>query len=373
MTTTLSRNERLDWLRLFRTENVGPVTFSWLMSRYKTASEALAALPELSRKGGRSRPLVAAALAAVETELDWCEKHKVRLIASCEGDYPQLLRHISDAPPLMAVMGNASLLMRSCVSIVGARNASLAGMRLAQQFAKEIGGTGCTIVSGLARGIDTAAHKGALASGTAAVMAGGIDVVYPPENKALYDEIRDIGVLVSECPPQTQPTARHFPRRNRIVSGLSLATLVVEATAKSGSLITARLAAEQGREVFAIPGSPLEPRSFGPNQLIRDGASMAMTSAEIIDFVRNGQGRMQERQGDLFAEALPVPPDDGEIDSARTILLEKLGTTPASIDETIRECDIPCAALMAALAELELAGRIARLPGNRISLIPEEA
>ncbi|HAU28797.1 MAG TPA: DNA-protecting protein DprA [Rhodospirillaceae bacterium] len=372
MTMPLPRDEKVQWIRLFRTENVGPVTFAWLISTYKTASAAIDALPQLSRRGGRSRPLNAISRAAAERELEWAEKRGIRIIASCEPDYPVLLSHISDAPPLLAIMGNPGLLGQPCISIVGSRNASLAGNRLAQQFAREIGAAGCTVVSGLARGIDTAAHKGALASGTAAVMAGGIDVVYPPENRPLYEEIREHGVIVSECAPETQPTAHHFPRRNRIVSGLSLGTLVVEASARSGSLITARLAAEQGREVFAIPGSPLEPRSFGPNQLIRDGAAMATTSADILDFIRNTHTRLGERQGNLFDSPSSPPPGDSEMDATRTLLLEKLGTTPVSIDETIRECDVSCATLMALLAELEIAGRIARLPGNRICLVPEE-
>ena len=372
MSSLLSHDEKTCWIRLSRTENVGPVTFAWLISTYGSAKAALDALPHIAARGGRAKPLAASPRADAERELEWAASHNARIIAACEPDYPALLAHISDPPPVIMAMGNPSLLTKPCVAIVGARNASMAGARIAQQFARELGAEGCTVVSGLARGIDTAAHKGSLDTGTAAIMAGGIDVVYPPENRPLYDEIITRGVLLSECTPGTQPTTHHFPRRNRIVSGLCLATVVVEAATRSGSLITARLALEQGREVFAVPGSPLDPRSFGPNQLIKDGAGLATSAADILDFVRSSASRMSERQGDLFASPGTDAPTDAELASAREIFLEKLGVNAITIDEIVRECHFSCAILMALLAELELAGRIARLPGNRICLVPEE-
>src|SRR5215469_13511510 len=254
MKRELNPAERLDWLRLCRSENVGPVTFFELLRRYGSAGAALEALPALAGRGGRRGPLALCSRTAAEAELARCAAAGVALIAWGEPDYPALLSAIDDAPPLIALRGRAELLQQRMVAIVGARNASANGRRLARELAGELGAASFVIVSGLARGIDTAAHLGALPSGTVAVLGGGVDIVYPEENRELYDGIAEQGALLAEPPLGTIPQARHFPRRNRIISGISLGTLVVEAAARSGSLITARCALEQGRDVFAVPG-----------------------------------------------------------------------------------------------------------------------
>jgi len=267
----LDRAERAAWLRLIRIENVGPVTFRHLLRRYGTAAKALGALPDLARRGGRRRPVVIPPAAEIAAELDAIDSLGARAIALCEPEYPPSLRAIEDAPPLLLCLGHVHLLRKPAVAIVGARNASANGRRLAERIASDLATQGLVVVSGLARGIDAAAHGGALEGGTIAVMAGGPDVFYPEENVGLYREIDERGAIVGEMPPGTVPQARHFPRRNRLVSGLALGTLVVEAAPRSGSLITARLALEQGREVMAVPGSPLDPRARGCNDLLRQG------------------------------------------------------------------------------------------------------
>ncbi|HYD98193.1 MAG TPA: DNA-processing protein DprA, partial [Alphaproteobacteria bacterium] len=237
---TLTESERLDWLRLIRSENVGPITFHRLLERYGTAGRALEALPELARRGGRAKPLTLCPKGEAEREMAGAARLGARLLASCEPDYPALLAAVDDAPPIVTLRGHAVLLSRRCVAIVGARNASLNGRKLAEAFARDLGAAGFTVVSGLARGIDTAAHAGSLQSGTVAVLAGGVDIVYPPENRRLYDDLCAQGAVVAESPLGAEPTARHFPRRNRLISGLSLGVVVVEAARQSGSLITAR-------------------------------------------------------------------------------------------------------------------------------------
>lgn len=282
MARELNPSEKLDWLRLIRTENVGPVTFYQLLRRFGSAAAALEALPGLARTGGRRAPLALFPRAAAERELARLAEAGARLLAWGEPDYPEALAAVDDAPPLVALRGRAELLHRPIIAIVGARNASANGRRLARDFAGELGRHGFCIASGLARGIDAAAHTGALAIGTVAVLAGGVDIVYPEENAELYAAIAEHGAVIAEPAIGTEPQARHFPRRNRIISGLSLGVLVVEAAARSGSLITARFALEQGREVFAVPGSPLDPRCRGSNDLIRRGATLAETIDDIL-------------------------------------------------------------------------------------------
>jgi len=370
----LSAKDRLDWLRLIRTENVGPVTFRHLLARFGTAGTALEALPELARRGGRARPLKPASKAEAERELAALDRLGARLLALGEADYPPALAAIDDAPPLLAVRGHAHLLQRPTVAMVGARNASINGRRFAQRLAVEVAAAGFLVASGLARGIDSAAHEGALTGGTAAVMAGGIDVVYPPENEDLYARIVEAGVAVSETAPGTQPQARHFPRRNRLISGLALGVVVVEAAPRSGSLITARLAGEQGREVFAVPGSPLDPRAQGCNQLIRGGATLVQSADDIVEGLRAMTTKpLADRQGTLFTPAQPVPapePAPAEaLENARAVILECLSPTPTAVDELLRECQFSAAVVWTVLLELELAGRVERQPGNRVSLI----
>lgn len=366
----LNAAERIAWLRLSRTENIGPITFYKLLERYGAAEKALERLPDLSKRGGRARPLFAISKDEAEDEIEGLEKINGRLIARCEPDYPQLLAANEDAPPVIAVIGHVHLLHRPCVAVVGARNASLNGRKMAEKISRELAAEKYTVVSGLARGIDTAAHQAALSGGTAAVLAGGIDVVYPKENEGLYAQIAEQGVIVAESPLGAQPQARHFPRRNRIVSGLSLGTAVIEAAMKSGSLITARLAAEQGRDVFAVPGSPLDPRAQGTNHLLKDGAVLIENAHDIIQHL-GGFGRRPLAEPELpgLSGSPPGIPDISEAETAqaREKILEILDLTPIAVDEIIRECQFSTAAVLAALLELELAGRVLRHPGNKVS------
>ena len=366
----LSRDERLDWLRLIRSENVGPITFRQLLARFGTAGAALEALPEMARRGGRRRPIAICARAVAERELATVEALEAGLIALCEPDYPPALAVLEDAPPLLSCLGNRHLLRTKAVAVVGARNASGNGRRLAWRIAADLGRAGFLVVSGLARGIDAAAHEGALETGTAAVVAGGVDNIYPEENSALYGEIKARGVLVSEMPPGTVPQSRHFPRRNRLISGISLGVVVVEAALRSGSLITARLALDQGREVFAVPGSPLDPRARGCNNLIRQGAAVTESAADVLDVLEGLlRSPVEEPAAPEFPGAPAAPPDESEIAAARHAIEELLGPSPMAVDEVIRQCQVSAAVVHTVLLELELAGRAERHPGNRVALI----
>lgn len=369
-TRTLSAAERLDWLRLIRSENVGPRTFVRLLERFGSAAAALAALPDLAKRGGRAKPIVICPKGAAEAEMAAAAKLGAVALASCEAAYPRALATIDDAPPILYARGNVSLLGKSMVGMVGARNASVNGRNLARRIAADLGRGGLVVASGLARGIDTAAHEGALGSGTVAVLAGGVDVVYPPENERLYNEIVAMGCVVSEMPPGTQPQASHFPRRNRIVSGLSRGVVVVEASLKSGSLITARLAAEQGREVFAIPGNPLDPRASGPNDLIRHGAVLTESAGDVLA-VLSDLLRMPLAEGKrpVFTAVQPAVPTESEVARARATVLESLGPSPVMVDLLIRECQLSASVVSLVLLELELAGRLERHPGNQVSLL----
>lgn len=361
----VSDTARLAWLRLARSEGIGPITFARLLEAYGTPERALGVIPDLARKGGRRTPLRIAPAEDAEREREAAEKLGARLLIWTDPDFPPLLRAADPAPPLIYVLGDASLVSRRAVAIVGARNASAGGRKLAEDIAAGLGAAGLLVVSGLARGIDTAAHIGAVATGTAAVLAGGVDNIYPPENAKLHARIAAEGVIVSEMPPGTTPQAQHFPRRNRIISGLALGTVVVEAAIGSGSLITARYALEQNREVFAVPGSPIDPRSRGCNDLIRQGATLT----ESADDVLNALAAMP-RLG-LAEPERPayVPPREDTIDAARPRVTELLGPTPIAIDELIRRAGLPAAAVMSVLLELELAGRLHRSAGQLVALI----
>lgn len=379
MTTSrrpLSEAERLDWLRLARTDAVGPITFHDLIARYGSAGAAIEALPELSRRGGRRAPLKPPSVTEARRELDALARIGGRIVAACEPDYPGILAMIEDAPPVLSLLGRGDLAVRPMVGIVGARNASLNGRRFAHNMARQLGEAGFTVVSGFARGIDTAAHEGAFATGTLAVLAGGIDIVYPPENAGLYDRLAESGLVVAECALGTQPTARHFPRRNRLISGLSLGVVVVEAALRSGSLITARMAAEQGRQVLAVPGSPLDPRAQGCNRLIRGGATLVESAEHVIEALA------PQISTPLLREPLPPVsrPSSGSLpqggdeagtdrDRAMARVLELLSPTPTAVDELLRDCQLSPPVVLTVLLELELAGRIERQPGNRISLL----
>jgi DNA processing protein len=354
----LSNRERRDWLRLARTENVGPVTFDQLITRFGDASAALEALPDLARRGGRLAPLAVPPVAAIEGELANGETLGARLIAACEPDFPMLLAALDPPPPVIWTLGKLSLLQPSAVAIVGARIASAAGQRFARGLASELGQAGQVIVSGLARGVDSAAHEGAISTGTIAVLAGGIDDVYPPEHRPLYEQIAGEGLVVAEHPPGRKAQARDFPRRNRIISGLSRAVVVVEAEIRSGSLITARLAAEQGREVLAVPGSPLDPRARGANDLIRQGAAICESAEDVLRALSGFREPPPPRfQG-------PPAADDPAGDSLRRRVADLLSPTPVSRDEMARAAGAPVAAVSAALVELALAGKAELLPGG---------
>ena len=370
--TQLGAREKLAWLRLIRTENVGPITFNRLLDRFGTAEKALDALPDLAKRGGRADALKAFPLAEAEREMERLTKLGARLIAKAEAEYPAWLAEVEDAPPVVTVLGHPGLLKKPALGVVGARNASLTGRKIAEDFSGKIAQAGYVIVSGLARGIDSAAHKASLGSGTIAVVAGGVDVIYPPENEGLYRQIAEQGAIIAESPFATEPLARHFPRRNRIISGLSLGVLIVEAAAKSGSLITARMALEQNREVFAVPGSPLDPRAEGTNNLLRDGAHMATSANDVIQVLKSlrleplkePSGRGWKGGTDLFS-AVGQEPNQ----TLRHRILESLSPTPVQMDELIRAVNAPVSEVLTIILELELAGRIERQPGNRVNLI----
>jgi DNA processing protein len=366
----LSQAERLAWLRLIRTQNVGPITFRQLLRRFGSVEAALEALPDLSRRGGRARPLRICPAAEAQREMEALDAIGGRLVALVEPDYPQALAALDDAPPIFSCFGHTHLLQRHAIAVVGARNASANGRRLAQQIAGKLGAAEMLVTSGMARGIDAAAHRGSLDTGTVAVVAGGIDVIYPKENTELYGEIKTRGVVLSEMPPGTVPQARHFPRRNRIISGMALGTLVVEAAPRSGSLITARLALDQGREVFAVPGSPLDPRARGCNELIRQGAVLVESAADILQALEaTMKTPAAEPAGAEFLAEGPVSFPESDIAEGRRTVEELLGPTPAAVDEVIRQCQVSAAIVHLVLLELELAGRLERHPGNRVALI----
>lgn len=370
---SLSLPEKLAWIRLSRTANVGPITFFRLLDRYGSASRALERLPDLARRGGRMLSIPPAG--AAEREYEAVKKRGGDIVAACEAAYPLALTPLEDAPPVLTAFGDFSLAHRPCIAIVGARNASLNARNFAESLARDLGAAGRSVVSGLARGIDTAAHRGALESGTVAVVAGGADVVYPEENRGLYESICRKGLVLAESPLGVQPRAQDFPRRNRIVSGLSLGVVVVEASLRSGSLITARLAGEQGRDVFAVPGFPMDPRAQGANALIRDGAVLVQSAADILSHINDFTGGKALSEAprtpyaaDPLEEDAPAEDAPQEVEEAGEILLSSLSFAAVEVDELIRSCQLSVPAAQTALLELELSGRLRRLPGNRVSL-----
>lgn len=365
--------ERLAWLRLIRTENVGPVSFHRLVDAYGSAAKALEKIPALAARGGRSKPLVIPSADIIEKEYEALRKIGGDIVTAADEHYPLALSALDDAPPVLSYIGNPVLMNKSCIAMVGARNASLNGKKFAEKIARDLGRAEQVVVSGLARGIDTAAHVGALDTGTIAVVAGGIDVVYPPENQKLYEEIKERGLIVAESPLGQQPFAQSFPRRNRIVSGLSAGVVVVEATMRSGSLITARLAGEQGRDVFAVPGHPMDPRAEGPNHLIREGAQLIRSADDILEHLLSFSRTkgFSDRAANDFSATIVADDDPRMFDEAREAVLSVLSTTPVSIDDLIREGGLTVALAQTVLLELELAGRVQRLPGNRVALLTE--
>jgi DNA processing protein len=421
--------ERLARARLARTPRVGPVTFHEMLGHFGSATAALEALPGLAQRAGFAQAPEPPAADALQREAEMLARLGGRFVIHGDPDYPQRVAQIPDAPPLLSALGDLDLLARPALAVVGARNASTNGRRVAATVAGDLGAAGFVIVSGLARGIDTAAHRAALDTGTVAVLAGGVDVIYPPENEDLYREITARGLVLSEAPLGAVPQARHFPRRNRIVSGLSQGVLVIEAALQSGSLITARQAADQGREVFAVPGSPLDPRCRGSNRLIRDGAQLVEEAADVLAVLPpaapgpravaagapvSAPPRLALHDGAAPATTLalhespapavrrafepPMPPAvtesngpatspdapparlakacdaasqpvEEERDSVCKRLLDCLGRSPTPVDELIRECHVSPALVTAALLDLELTGRVERLQGNMVALV----
>jgi DNA processing protein len=371
----LTEQDRFDCLRLARSEQVGTASYRRLIHRFGSAGAALAQLPELAKRGGRTRPLVAAPIKQIEAELADAAKLGARYVFLGEPDYPPALAATEDAPPCLILLGDAARLSLPCVGIVGARKASANGQKIARELAHGMAAAGWCVVSGLARGIDGAAHQGALSAGpdkggTIAVVAGGVDNIYPQENAALRDRILADGLVVSEMPPGLKPRDIHFPRRNRIISGLSKGVVVVEAALRSGSLITARMAGEQGREVMAVPGSPLDPRCRGANRLIREGAALVEDPEQILEIL-TGLGHQSREIGQPLSE-IDQPIDfvtDTDVDHIRRVVLERLGPSPIAVDELLRQCQSSPPVIGQVLLELDLAGRLERHPGNRVSLL----
>ncbi|GAC1620233.1 MAG: DNA-processing protein DprA [Bradyrhizobium sp.] len=357
--------ERINWLRLIRSDNVGPRTFRSLLNHFGSARAALDRLPELARRGGAARPGRICSEDDAAAELAASKRLGVTLLAAGEDGYPPRLATLDDAPHLLAVRGAREALMRPVIAIVGSRNASGAGLKFAGQLARDLGDAGFLIASGLARGIDQAAHRASLASGTMAVLAGGHDRVYPPEHEDLLAEmLQSGGGAISEMPLGHVPRARDFPRRNRLISGVAIGVVVVEAAFRSGSLITARIAAEQGREVFAVPGSPLGPRAAGTNDLIKQGATLNTEASDVINAIEPILGRpVALREPD--DEPLASEPDAGD----RARIVDLLGPTPILLDDLIRMAGTSPAIVRTVLLELELAGRLERHGGGLVSLI----
>jgi len=373
--SALTPQQRLAWLQLIRSENVGPQTFHHLLTRFGTAEKALKALPELAWRGGKAR-IAIASREDTEREFDEITRQNIRLIALGEPDYPPLLRLIHAPPPLLAVKGNPAILTRNAIGLVGSRNASAVGRRLAAHFARELGAAGFAIISGFARGIDSQAHISSLSTGTIAVLAGGVDKIYPPENSDLYQNIvKQGGAIISEMPLKAEPRARDFPRRNRLIAGISFGTLVVEAARRSGSLITARLAGENGRLVFAIPGSPLDPNAQGSNDLIKQGGMLVDDPQDIIDAIAPMTTQMPgitEESPDHFSfnetPADDITPSMSLDDDGRARLVGALSLTPVDMETLSIATDLSLSQLYLGLLELDLAGRLLHYTGGHVSL-----
>ncbi|GGA04815.1 DNA processing protein DprA [Blastomonas marina] len=361
--SALTRDEAFARIRLLRSPNVGPVGYRQLLQRFGTAARAIEGLPDLAQRGGRR--ITPTPVGKVEGEIAAVKKAGARYLFHDQPDYPPLLAELDSAPPILTYRGDPALAAKPCVAMVGARNASAAAVKLARDFAAKLAAEGWTVVSGLARGIDGASHEGAMPS-TIGVIASGIDIAYPPQHAELQERIANEGLLIAEQPPGTEPRGRHFPSRNRIIAGLAAGTLVVEAAPKSGSLITARLAGEAGREVMAIPGSPLDARSHGCNQLIREGGVLVQTPEDVIEllsgFDGNPRSTFREASGAMWEPA----EDLSEAEPAE--LADWLTTAPVAVDELIRQSGEGAAAVQLALLELELAGRLERHAGGKISL-----
>jgi len=375
----LSDRQRLNWLRLIRTDNIGPVTFRDLILFCGSAANALEMLPDLNIRGGGTRPVRAMPLDEAEREMEAIARVGARLVGMGEPDYPPQLKNCENPPPLVTVKGDVGVFHKPPVAIVGSRNASVAGARFTERLARDLGEAGFAVISGLARGIDAAAHRASLASGTVAVLAGGLDRPYPPENLPLYRAIPEAGgALVTEMPMGAEPRARDFPRRNRIIAGLALGLVVIEAAERSGSLISARMAGEMGRTVFAVPGSPLDPRARGTNALIKQGATLVTGAADIVEALMPLAGPRDAAltvsgQGDLLAglDEIADEPPVLTTDDERHAVIDALGPSPVDVDSLLRHTGIEAGQVHLILLELDLAGRLVRYPGNQVALRPD--
>lgn len=365
--------EAFDRLRLIRSENIGPVTYRQLIKRFGTAARALDAIPDLAARGGGRSPRIADAK-RIDAELESIRKLGAGCLFLGDPAYPNLLGELGNPPPVILWQGRLELTEKPMVALVGARNASAAACRFARDLANALAEAGVSVVSGLAKGIDAAAHQGSLGRATIAVIAGGLDVFYPPENESLQRQIAERGLLLAEQPPGTEPRARHFPYRNRIIAGLARGTVVIEAAPRSGSLITARLAAEAGRQVLAVPGSPLDPRSRGCNMLIREGATLVQSADDILEMIRHFDERAEpaNQESELRAvresSFIEVCPQTELEHSERAPLIELLSMTPVTVDELVRQSGLAAPSVQLALLEFELAGRLIRHAGARVSL-----
>jgi len=366
-----TEEDRFSWLRLLRSRRVGITTFYRLLAEHGTAQNALEALPEVARAAGVTGYEICPA-GVVEAELRVAKAARARLLCLGSPEYPEQLARIGDAPPMLWAIGDIAHLHRPAIAMVGARNASSLGTRMARALALDLGTKGYGVVSGLARGIDTAAHMATLKTGTIAVMAGGVDRIYPAENTGLAEDIAACGVRISEQPMGLNPIARHFPKRNRLISGLAQAVVVIEAAAKSGSLITARDALDQGREVLAVPGHPFDTRAAGCNMLIRDGAQLVRNADDIIAALpRSEPEPAVEPVADLLADLPPPPPETRSLHETAALhqqILTRLGPSPLAEDQLIRDLQAPVGEVGPALTDLELDGKINRQPGGLLSL-----
>jgi DNA processing protein len=365
----------VNWLRLIRSENIGTRNFHYLIQRFGSAKAALEAIPEMAKMGGKKSNIKIISRAQAEKEIEKCQAAGVRLLASYEKEYPRLLKLIDDSPPILSAKGRIDILNKKNIAIVGSRHASINGCNFASKISHELGENGFIVTSGLARGIDTAAHKAALASGTIAVFAGGIDVIYPPENSDLAEKITENGLLLAELPIGSVPRAQNFPQRNRIISGLALGIVVIEANLKSGSLITARCAAHQNREVFAVPGFPLDGRYEGTNQLIKQGAHVVTSLRDILEVINSlNQYNLNNLEENSCNYRIPpdIKLDEELLKEARKKVRKALSATPIDIEYLCEYLDLPINFVMAVIVELELAGRVERHSGNKINLIYED-
>lgn len=369
------KEDIIDILRLIRSENVGIRTFYDLIKLHGTAFKSLEAIERFSYSNKNGKEIKIYTKSEALEEINKINNYGAKLITIFDDNYPGFLKNIYDPPPIITVFGDFNLFKKPAISIVGSRNASTNGCRIAYKFAREIGEEGFVTISGLARGIDTAVHKGSIKTGTIAVIAGGIDNIYPLENSDLYKEISEKGLVLSELPFGSVPKSQNFPQRNRIISGLSKGTLVIEATLKSGSLITAKYAIEQNREIFAIPGFPLDSRCFGTNKLIKDGAIMVTEIRDILDILNSNIIYQNKSNEMLFAKESKENDKfivDCDISEIKNLLLEKLSYNPVCIEDLVVMLNFPYRGVITAIVELELSGKLLRYPGNKISLIFED-